>query len=150
MKASRSTFRATLVGVVVIAAVGFVWWWYSPREFQGRLVYDPNRISIPEDPPAAASLVTANGTYELDIRVSTRSGVDWNRHRELTAMNGKQVIVRGTLGVRRSTYRPSRKHRTIHVLSLTLCPSAATTAPAKARGGATGGPTGSTSARATS
>jgi len=126
MAANRRSLLTVLALIGVVGAAGYFAWSFSPRAFRGRLAYTPGMEGIPEDPPAATHLITASGTYELDFRAM--QALDRNLHRELTDMNGKEVVVRGTLGVRRTL--SGKEHPAIRVRELSLSALSTTSAPA--------------------
>ena len=115
MNLKRRFVVVASAGVVALAAITYFGWLRAPHEFRGTLLYDPDVRRIPEDPPVLALLITATGTYELDAP-DRNDRKKW--HPVLTNLNGRQVIVRGTLRVRHAAYRPSRAHPTILVEEL--------------------------------
>jgi hypothetical protein len=97
-------FEALVIVAGVAVVIGGIWWATAVHEFRGRFVHRPGLIGIPENPPPATWLVTPAATYELVIPGHLAGGPGRQRHLFLQELNGKEVLVRGTRGVRR---RPS-------------------------------------------
>jgi hypothetical protein len=119
--------RAALVVCVLFVVLGGVAWHYRAhgiQEFRGTLRYGPV-ASIPEDPATAAVLLTSAGTYELDV------GQDPRWRELLPTLDGKQVVVRGSLRVWRG---PFVEHRRIRVHDLQLSTAGTTSAPGSGNG----------------
>lgn len=106
-----------LAGVLGVA--GWRCWANRVQEFRGTLRWR-DVLVIPEDPPGDAVLLTSAGAYELDV------GRDPQWRDLLPVLDGKQVIVRGTLRVWRG---PFMEHRRIRVRDLQPCAAAGTAPP---------------------
>ena len=116
MKSRRTILYASLLLVAFAIAAGASWM-FRPPEFVGRLVYHTILIGVPEDPPPIVQLVTSTGTYDLIF--SDRGRSDREFLRSLEAMTGKQVVVVGKTGVRRSPFMPY-EHPAIYVRGFSL------------------------------
>lgn len=110
----RRIAAVVLVFVAMVGAISYLNWLTSPREFRGRLRYEPKLVGTPEDPPPLAYLVTETGTHELHVPHEMR---DSKLLADLQSMNGKQVIVVGKWTVRRTMWK---KHRAIRIEDLRL------------------------------
>ncbi|MGB9626504.1 MAG: hypothetical protein ACPMAQ_16740 [Phycisphaerae bacterium] len=131
----KRKFVVASAGVVAVAVIAYFGWPRGPCEFRGTLLYDPDALRIPEDPPVLAFLITATGTCELDAPDRD----DRQKWRPLlSSLNGRQVTVKGTRVVRHSTYSPSREHITIIVEELVPATPGTTTAPPSPARGAGG------------
>lgn len=126
MNRKRRFVVVVSAGVAALAAIACFQWLRAPREFRGTLLYDPDALRAPEDPPVLALLITATGTCELDAP-DRNDRQKW--HPLLSNLNGRQVTVTGTRVVRHGTYRPSREHITIIVEDLRPATPGTTTAP---------------------
>jgi hypothetical protein len=130
MSATRRPISTVLVILGVLGMIGCLWWPFSPREFRGKLVLAPDgMIYIPERPPPWARLVTANGTYVLAFGRSVSSPPSHRLRRELSEMDGKEVVVRGTLNLPRPLFK---RPTTIAVQDIRLSTPSATTTSAAA------------------
>jgi hypothetical protein len=91
---------------VLAGVIAYLWWLSCPHDFRGKLVYEPDRVVIPEDPPPLAHLVTADGAYALDIPRYLRR--DRVFVRQLADLNGRDVVVHGTRSILTSRWRRCR------------------------------------------
>jgi hypothetical protein len=115
MQEKRRRLAPVLVfAALAVGAIGYLWWLTSPGEFRGTLRYTPRMGGFPEDPPPLAYLVMESGTHELDIPRHMRTA---KLLQDLEDMNGKEVVVRGKRGIRRTMWR---KHPAIRVDELRL------------------------------
>ena len=113
MYATRGLPRVyLLVLALLLVWFGGYCWTHRVRQFRGTVQCD--LLSIPEDPCTGVALITADGTYELDLA----DAPPWNGT-NLRQLQGQQVIVSGPLRVWQG---PFVLHRRIRVRDVQLIP----------------------------
>ncbi len=110
-------------GLILLGVLGGIGWHYRAhpvQEFRGTLHWRDLAV-IPEDPPLAPILETSSGAYELGEIANSA----WRDR--LRALDGQQVIVRGTVHlVRVRSMMGNRQHRCIRIRDLQLDPTGTT------------------------